>query len=102
MLICKRIINAFGADMQIEMVIEESSEAILAIQKYKRGLAGHYSKKTSEELLKDLQGEAADLLIVASQLAIIAGESEVRDIVQFKMNRVLERVEQAESQKLNQ
>jgi len=56
----KRAIDAWGVDAQVEMVVEECSELILAIQKSKRGQG-----------IKEIVDELVDVQVMVDQMKII-------------------------------
>lgn len=79
-----RIIEEYGSDKQQDIAIEECSELIKAICKYKRTL----------DHVEDIVDEIADVKIMLAQLEIIFGCSgAVEDRVEYKINRQLERIE---------
>ena len=93
-------IKTFGTEKQLEMVVEECAELILAIQKYKRSP----SESTLETML--LQ-ETADVEIMIKQIRLIFGRNifkridyqmtgnEIIDFnIAFKLDRLQKRVEQ--------
>ncbi len=80
--LCK-IIEAYGAEAQLNIAEEECSELIQAICKHKRGL-GH---------IADIVDELADVEIMVNQLKIIFDcFGEVEDRIDFKIKRQLERI----------
>lgn len=79
-----RIIDEYGSDKQQDIAIEECSELIKAICKYKRTL----------DHVEDIVDEIADVKIMLAQLEIIFDCSgAVEDRVEYKINRQLERIE---------
>lgn len=79
-----RIIDEYGSDKQQNIAIEECSELIKAICKYKRTL----------DHVEDIVDEIADVKIMLAQLEIIFDCSgAVEDRVEYKINRQLERIE---------
>lgn len=78
-----RIIDEYGSDKQQDIAIEECSELIKAICKYKRTL----------DHVEDIVDEIADVKIMLAQLEIIFDCSgAVEDRVEFKINRQMERI----------
>ena len=79
-----RIIDEYGSDKQQDIAIEECSELIKAICKYKRKL----------DHVEDIVDEIADVKIMLAQLEIIFDCSgAVEDRVEYKINRQMERIE---------
>lgn len=74
----------YTSDKQTEMVIEECSELILAIQKHKRNPDGL--------TVTNMIDEAADVFIMVNQLALILDFEAVNQRVAFKINRLKERL----------
>lgn len=85
----KRIIEIakhYGALLQREQFIEECSEAILAAQKSKR--------TPNPKTISDLQGEVADVLIMALQMRYLFGAEAVDRFVELKLTRQIERIKE--------
>lgn len=83
----KRIIEIakhYGVLIQREQFVEECSEAILAAQKSKR--------TPNLKTISDLQGEVADVLIMALQMRYLFGAEAVDRQVELKLARQLERM----------
>lgn len=81
----EKAVRRWGKDAQLLVMAEECSELIKAILKVvSRG------KKDKEE---DIVEELADVIIMANQLVYIYGEERVKKHIEFKMNRVRERLE---------
>lgn len=79
----QKIIDTYGADKQQDVAIEECSELIKAICKYKRTL----------DHVENIVDEIADVEIMLNQLKIIFEcTGEVEDRIEFKINRQLERI----------
>ena len=78
----------YGYESQREQFIEECSEAILAVQKCKR----HGSKANFEAL----EGEVADVLIMAQQMRLLMGTQYIDKIVDEKLNRQIQRIKEGE------
>ena len=79
--ILNRAIKAFGKEKQTEMMIEECSELILAIQKAKR--------YPNNESRKDLISEIADVRIMIEQMTMIYDyDDSVTNEIQRKIDRL--------------
>ena len=96
----KEVIEKNGADRQLEMVIEECSELIQAICKYRR--ARHNSKTSRRDLDKRIDSiieEVADVQIMLYQLPLMDTEwdresfvNEVKGTRIRKIERLQERL----------
>lgn len=87
----KRIIEIakhYGALLQREQFVEECSEAILVAQKSKR--------TPNLKTIIDLQGEVADVLIMALQMRYLYGSETVDRFVELKLSRQIERIKEEE------
>lgn len=84
--ILDRAIETWGIDAQLEMIIEECLELALALQKLKR-LRGDMTQKE-----KNVIDEIADVKIMIKQAEKIFGSAPVNERVDFKMNRLNDRL----------
>lgn len=94
--VLEKAIKKYGVSIQSDMAIEEMSELTKAILKNRR-----IWRFGSEEELKKQVGniveEAADVLITVAQVIMMYDhEGKVQDIVDFKINRLRERLEKEE------
>lgn len=76
-------LHSWGYEEQFGMANEEFGECITAINQFRRG------RIDSDKLA----GEVADAFIMANQLAIIAGESRVQELIEYKLRRLKERLD---------
>lgn len=84
--ILHKAIDAWGANAQIELIEEECLELALALQKLKR-------KRGSEiEKYNAIIDEIADVKIMIEQAQIIFSQDEINKRVDYKMNRLRERL----------
>ena len=83
--IMKSAIKTFGPQLQTVVAIEEMSELQKELTKFLRG----NGKK------KNLTEEVADALIMITQIQIIygIGDEDVREVMDYKLNRLRERVQ---------
>lgn len=81
-------VETWGIDAQANMAEEEAAEFIVASKHYARG------KIDPEELIDEL----ADLRIMQEQLALFIGRDRVEQRVNEKMDRLRERLEEADSE----
>lgn len=91
--IYKLFVDTFGEDIQYTFAIEEMSELIYAITKYKRKLA----TGTKEEVAKcknNVIEEIADVLNTAESLRFMFGKKEVEKIREEKLKRGIKRCKQ--------
>lgn len=94
--VLEKAIKKYGVSIQSDMAIEEMSELTKAILKNRR-----IWRFGSEEELKKQVGniveEAADVLITVAQVIMMYDhEGKVQDIVDFKINRLRERLKKEE------
>lgn len=86
--VLQECVNRYGEKTQLEMVVEECSELILAIQKLKRiKSAGDYADRTD-----DIISEVADVLIMLYQCKLIFGEEKINSEIKRKIKRQLGRL----------
>jgi NTP pyrophosphatase (non-canonical NTP hydrolase) len=89
--ILQKALNTWGEVAQLDMVIEEASELIQAIQKYKR--------KPTEENSQHILEEMADVYIMLGQLEVLLdsypaeGRPDLTEWVKRKLNRLQNRLE---------
>ena len=80
----REVVEFYGADMQLNICIEEMSELIKELCKVKRGIARPYN----------IAEEMADVQIIMEQLEIIFDNSEDVEKWYFKkLKRLMERLE---------
>jgi len=79
-------IEKWGADSQIELFIEECSEAIHAVQKCKRH--GFADQKRYDNLIQEL----ADLEIMLEQMRLIFGEKTINDAKMKALKKLEDRL----------
>lgn len=85
-------IEAWGVSSQLNMVTEECSELLMAINKYRRN--------PCEETENAIAGEMADVEIMFGELKIIFKNNDaVSKIKQIKLDRLKERLKTGYSQK---
>ena len=82
-------LDTYGEEAQLDMAIEEMSELIKAICKYKRFYkTANASEK--ERLVNDIIEETADVALNIEKLAYIFGTQKVEEMKEFKLTRGLE------------
>ena len=89
--ILDKAIETWGVEAQLEMVIEECMELALALQKLKR------KRGDSNQKIANVVDEIADVKIIIRQAEKIFGSEPVNDRVDFKMNRLTERLSEGVS-----
>lgn len=91
-------VNQWGKVAQIDMVIEECAELILALQKMKRD----YGKNTSKDraILTNVCDEIADVKIMIAQAELVFDKELVQERVNYKMER-LKRLLQINTKPIN-
>ena len=83
-----KFLDAWGETAQIDMCIEEMSELIKALCKYKR-----FKNNLNEELIYNLKEEIADVFNTVEQMRMIFGEDEIKEISAMKIKRSLNKLE---------
>ena len=87
--ILKNAIETWGDDVQIDMMIEECAELIVALQKSKR----HYDTTSQkQDILSNIIDEVADVTIMMKQAEIIFGKKIIEERINFKMERLSNRL----------
>lgn len=81
----RTIADHYGFASQADMLIEESAEFTQALNKLRRGNAESY---------ENIKEEVADVLVVALQLRLILGELDIDHIMENKIKRQLNRIDE--------
>ena len=76
-------LETWGTEEQFFMVVEECGELLTAINQFRRGRIDKSKLAT----------EIADVFILMNQMAIIAGEPDVQEQIEYKMQRLKGRLE---------
>ena len=90
----KQIANHYGFTLEADMAVEECSELIQAICKIRRGW--------SDDTYSNLKEEVADVLVVANYLRYFLGEAEIDSIMNYKLDRQLQRIEAEKNEEQGQ
>ena len=87
--IFKKAIETYGADMQLNVAIEEFAELTKEICKYKRGM------NNTEAIVEEM----ADCCIMFNQMLLIFGIdiTTVADVMDYKIKRLDNRLKQGET-----
>ena len=83
-----KFLDAWGEIPQIDMCIEEMSELIKALCKYKR-----FKNNLNDELVYNIKEEIADVFNTVEQMRLLFGEDEIKEISDMKIKRCLNRLE---------
>lgn len=83
--ILQSAITTFGADAQIDMMIEEMAELTKALLKLRRACG---STTKNPELIADINSEIADVSIVLDQMTMIFSQKEVSEYRGMKVARL--------------
>lgn len=81
---CKQIFKHYGAENQLDKLLEEAEELIEATMKYQ--------EDKSEANLNHLAEEMADVEIMLRQIKAVVGDK-VDEFIQCKLTRQLKRIE---------
>jgi hypothetical protein len=76
-------LKTWGIASQVEMMIEECAELVVALQHWKRSRSS------------DVVSELADVEIMLDQMRLIFGDSKVNDARRAKLNRLEDRLRKA-------
>lgn len=88
------IVETYGNDAQEDMAIEECSELVKAILKFRR------SDEKTAEMRDAVIDEIADVQIMLTQLGIIFNcVAEVEERIDFKINRQMGRIKEREAKR---
>lgn len=97
--ILNKAISQYGIDNQMDMVIEECSELIQAIQKLKRtkisiyaGMIPKWQTRKTNLVYANLCSEVADVKIMIAQLEIILNKEMIDLSVERKIDRLEDRL----------
>lgn len=82
--ICRRALDTWGADAQIDQCVEECAELTVELQHRKRGRPDHAAE------------EIADVLICAQQMRLLVGPDAVDEHVRRKLARLATRLDEVE------
>lgn len=80
---CRRALDTWGADAQMDQCIEEMAELAMELLHHKRGREHHAPE------------EIADVLICVQQMRLLIGPDEVDEIVRRKLARLEQRMDGA-------
>lgn len=95
--VLKDAIDRYGAPSQIDMAIEEMSELTKALLKNRRNYAAITAGERGR-LREAIIEEAADVIVTVAQVIMIYAEpEEIQDAVDFKIDRLRERLEEGNS-----
>ena len=83
----KRVYKRWGLSLEIDMIVEECAELIVAISHWKRGRAQEGA----------IAEEIADVEIMCEQLRYIFGNEEIDAWKKVKLTRLEERIKQIEA-----
>lgn len=92
--ILQQIIDTWGADIQIEIIIEECAELIQALQKLKRN---HKTEEERKQAFFNVADEIADVKIMMAQADLIFDKDLINERVNFKMDRVTKKLKKIEN-----
>ena len=87
----KKFIDEWGHDSQYIVAMEEMSELIKELCKFKRN---EIFNKDNTETIKNIKEEIADVLNMVEQLENMFGEEEIEKIRQYKFDRAMKRMKE--------
>jgi NTP pyrophosphatase (non-canonical NTP hydrolase) len=83
-----KILEKWGNEKQIDMIVEECAEVIHAMQKYKRYNNRESLPEQKQKARDNCNEEIADLIIMMHQAYIIFEGDEIDRIIQEKLQRI--------------
>jgi NTP pyrophosphatase (non-canonical NTP hydrolase) len=86
----EEIMRNYSFESQVEIFIEECSEAIQAAQKMKRARESKEYAERCENFIEEI----ADVIITVEQMKMFVGKKTVDKAVEAKINRQLKRIEE--------
>ena len=88
----KKIIEAYGEDSQVHIAIEEMSELVKALLKYRRAVEyGGDAEKCKAHITEEM----ADVWIMLFQLELIFRNADaIRSQIEYKIERQLKRIKE--------
>lgn len=92
-------IDTYGREAQTDMCIEECSELIKALLKYRRLPLEDRLNTRGMKILKNIQEEIADVQIMLWQMDLMYGYGYVEDQIERKIDRLRERIKAVEKSK---
>lgn len=87
-------IDTYGREAQTDMCIEECSELIKALLKFRRLSEKEQVSEIGVKLLENIQEEIVDVQIMIWQMEIIYGYRRIPDRIERKIDRLRERVKE--------
>lgn len=82
------IMNNYSFEAQGEIFVEECAEAIMACQKFKRkGFSD-----SAADVFANFNEEVADVCVMAEQMKKYLGETVINEIIDYKLDRQLNRI----------
>lgn len=88
-----KAIDTYGIEEQLLQTVEECAELIQAINKWRRA----QNRESIKDAVDHLAEEAADVIIMIEQIKIMVGEPKVNWWIEFKLQRLAERLEESGS-----
>lgn len=85
----EKAIDTYGIEEQLLQTVEECAELIQAINKWRRSK----DRENIKDAVDHLAEEIADCIIMLEQAKIITGEHKVNWWIEFKLQRLAERLE---------
>lgn len=84
-----KAIDTYGIEEQLLQTVEECAELIQAINKWRMA----QNRESIKDAVDHLAEEAADVIIMMEQIKIMVGEPKVNWWIEFKLQRLEERLE---------
>ena len=84
-----KAIDTYGIEEQLLQTVEECAELIQAINKWRRSK----DLESTKDPVEPLAEETADVIIMLEQIKIMVGEPKINWWIDFKLQRLAERLE---------
>lgn len=90
--VLKAAISTYGEKAQADMALEEMSELAKAVLKFRRA-TGKADDEERERLRENIVEETADVMIMLAQMIMLYDrDNKIQSIVDYKVNRLYERL----------
>lgn len=89
-LLYKKAVEKWGEESQLDQMIEEMAELIVALNKYKR--AKHFVAQKKDGVMDNIYEELADVKMCLEQLEYIFGLSNVDKTLDVKLQKFIKQL----------
>ena len=89
-LLYKQAVEKWGEDAQLDQMIEEMAELIVALNKLKR--AKHFVAQKKEGVMENLFEELADVKLCLEQMEWIFGKENIDSVMEIKIKKFIKQL----------